>query len=123
MKRALYAVAIIMAAAGSSTSAHHSYSAYDTTRLVDIEGTVDEFVWIAPHSLLVVRTDEARVYTAEWRAPIGLERVGIERDTLKRGERIVISGNPHRDIDKNGIVNLKSVRRLTDGWKWPAQSS
>jgi hypothetical protein len=71
MKRALSVVAIIMATAGSSTSAHHSYSAYDMTRLVDIEGTVDEFVWIAPHSLLIVRTDEARVYKAEWRAPIG----------------------------------------------------
>jgi hypothetical protein len=122
LKQALCAVAIIAATAGSSTSAHHSYAVYDTTRLVEVEGIIEEFEWIAPHSLLRVRTDEARLYTAEWRPPIGLERVGIERDTLKKGDRIVITGNPRRDFDESGIVNFKSVRRLADGWEWPART-
>ena len=122
MKRVLCAVAIIAATTGTSTFAHHSYAAYDTARIVEIEGVIENFEWIAPHSLLKVRAADARLYTAEWRAPIGLQRAGIERDTLKTGERIAITGNPRRDFDESGVVNFKSVRRLADGWKWPASS-
>jgi hypothetical protein len=122
MTRVIYAIAIIASAAGNSTSAHHSYAPYDLTRTVEIEGVIEEFEWIAPHSLLKVRSDEARLYTAEWRAPVGLQRIGIERDTLKEGERIVITGNPRRDFDESRILNFKSVRRLADGWRWPTSS-
>jgi len=120
MKRVLCAVAIVAATAGTPTSAHHSYAAYDTARIIEIEGVIEDFEWVAPHSLLKVRADDARLYTAEWRAPIAMLRAGIERDTLKKGERIVITGNPRRDFDESGVLNFKSVRRLADGWKWPA---
>ena len=51
---------------------------------------------------------------------MALQRVGIERDTLEIGQRIIVAGNPHRDFDANGVLNFKSVRRLADGWTWPA---
>ena len=48
-----------------------------------------------------------------------LQRRGVQQDTLKTGDRIVVSGNPHREFEQNRILNFKSVRRLSDGWKWP----
>jgi len=120
MKRLLCAVAIITGTAASSASAHHSYAAYDRERVVEIEGIIEDFAWVAPHSLLKVRTDASRLVTVEWRAPVALQREGIERDTLKKGERIIVTGNPHREFDGNGVLTFKSVRRLADGWKWPA---
>ena len=120
MTRVLCAVAIIVGAAASSASAHHSYAAYHRDQVVEIEGVIEDFAWVAPHALLKVRTDTSRLVTVEWRAPVALQRVGIERDTLEIGQRIIVAGNPHRDFDANGVLNFKSVRRLADGWTWPA---
>jgi|SRR5687768_12539063 len=120
MNRVLFALTIAIVAAGSSLAAHHSYSAYDRTRLVEIEGVIDEFEWRAPHSLLKVKDDDDRLYIFEWQAPLWLQqRAGVQQDTLKKGDRIVVAGNPHRGFDENRILNFKSVRRLADGWQWP----
>ena len=119
MKRVVVALALATAAAGSSLSAHHSYSAYETDRLVEVNGVIDVFEWRAPHSLLKVRSDDDQLYIFEWQAPSSLQRRGIAEDTLKSGDRIVVTGNPHREFERNRILNFKSVRRLADGWKWP----
>jgi hypothetical protein len=119
MKRVVVALVLATAAAGSSLSAHHSYSAYETNRIVEVDGVIDEFEWRAPHSLLKVRGDDASLYIFEWQAPLSLQRRGIQPDTLKTGDRIVVTGNPHREFEQNRILNFKSVRRLSDGWKWP----
>ena len=119
MKRVVIALAIVAVAAGSPLSAHHSYSAYETTRLVEVEGVVDEFELRAPHSLLKVKADDGGLYIFEWQASGSLQRRGIQQDTLKPGDRIVATGNPHREFEQNRILNFKSLRRLADGWKWP----
>jgi hypothetical protein len=119
MKRILFAVAMATAVAGGSLAAHHSYSAYHTDQIVEIEGVIDEFEWRAPHSLLKVKTDNGSLHIFEWQAPGSLQRRGVQQDTLKAGDRIVVSGNPHREFEQNRILNFKSVRRLSDGWKWP----
>jgi hypothetical protein len=112
-------VIVATAVLGSSPSAHHSYSAYETTRLVEVEGVIDEFEWRAPHSLLKVKSDDNQIYVFEWQAPLWLQRRGIQHDTLRTGDRIHVTGNPHREFEQNRILNFKSVRRLEDGWKWP----
>ena len=119
MNKVLCAVVFTAAVAGSSTSAHHSYAAYHTDRLIEIEGILEELEWINPHALLKVRTEDSRLYTAEWRGPYAMRRFGIRSDTLQKGDRLVITGNPRRDLDESGVVNLKSIRRLDDGWRWP----
>jgi hypothetical protein len=119
MKRALCA-ALLMIAAGPTSTAHHSYAAYHTDRLIDVEGVVEAFDWISPHSLLKIRADDGRLYIGEWRAAAAMHRTGVDRDTLRLGDRLVVSGNPRRDIDDSGVVNIKAIRRLADGWRWPA---
>jgi hypothetical protein len=58
------------------------------------------------------------IYSLEWMAPAGMERAGIRRDTLKAGDRLILTGNPHRQIAENGVVRLRSAQRPADGWKW-----
>ena len=119
MKRAIFAFAIVAAATGVSVSAHHSYSAYDTGRIMEVQGVLEEFEWVAPHSLIKVKDEEGRLYIFEWQAPFSLQRRGVQQDTLKKGDRLVLTGNPHRGFDENRILNFKSVQRPADGWKWP----
>ena len=98
-------------------SAHHSYAAYDMKRLVEVDGTLEAFEWISPHSLLRVRSHGV-LYSFEWRAAFAMERIGVQRDSLKAGDRLILTGNPRHDIDETGVVNLKSVLRPSDGWGW-----
>ena len=118
MKRTICAVAILAGMAGGRASAHHSYAAYDTTRFVEIEGVINEFKVMSPHTLLTVKAGDGRIYTAEWLAIPALKRSNIDAATLRADERIVISGNPRRDFDESGIMNLKGVVRPSDGWTW-----
>ena len=118
MKRTVCAAVILAAMAGGRASAHHSYAAYDTTRFVDIEGVIDEFKVMSPHTLLMVKAEDGRIYKGEWLAAAALQRNGIDAGTLKAEERIVIRGNPRRDFGESGIMNLKGVRRPADGWTW-----
>jgi hypothetical protein len=118
MKRLLGALALIAVAATGRVAAHHSYAAYDTTRLVEIEGVVEDFQMMSPHSLLKVTDDNGRSYTFEWLATNGMRRWGIESDTIKKGERVVAGGHPRRDFDESAILNCRSVRRMSDGWTW-----
>ena len=120
MTRTVIAVAIVAALAGTSrVSAHHSYAAYDTSRIVEINGVIEEFHMISPHSLLKVKAEDGRVYTFEWLAIAAIKRWGIDAETLKVGDRLVVGGQPRRDIEESGILNCKSVLRPSDGWKWP----
>jgi uncharacterized protein DUF6152 len=119
MTRGLLVFAIVAAAARISLSAHHSYSAYDTDRIMEVEGVLDAFEWVAPHSLIKIKDEEGRLYIFEWQAPFSLQRRGVQQDTLKKGDRLVLTGNPHRGFEENRILNFKSVRRPDDGWKWP----
>jgi hypothetical protein len=118
MKRMIVALAVATVSAGVALSAHHSYSAYEK-RIVEVQGVLEDFEWIAPHSLLKVRDADQNLYIFEWQAPFSLQRRGIQKDTLKTGDRIIVTGNPHREFETNRILNFKSVKREADGWKWP----
>jgi hypothetical protein len=120
MRRILCAAVLAVAVTGPTASAHHSYSSYDTSQILEVEGVLEQLDWIAPHSLFRVRSDEGRLYLGEWRAPFAMERMGFTKDTLHVGDRIVLAGNPKRDFDVSGVMNLKSVRRPADGAKWPS---
>ena len=113
------ALVLTIVAAGGSLAAHHSYSAYETNRLVEVQGVLEEFEWRAPHSLIKVKDDEGRLYIFEWQASGSLQRRGVQEDTLKKGDRLVLTGNPHRSFEENRILNFKSVKRPADGWKFP----
>ena len=43
MKHVLIAIAVAAAVTSTSLSAHHSYSAYELDRLVEVDGVLDEF--------------------------------------------------------------------------------
>jgi hypothetical protein len=117
MKRMLMATLALAVLTGGAAAAHHSYGAYDRTKVLEIEGTLESFEWINPHSFLKIRQGDA-IYLFEGQAVRGLERLGVTRDTFKTGDRLVLSGNPRHDVDETRVVNLASIHRPADGWRW-----
>jgi len=109
-------------ASGSSIFGHHSFAAYYfEEQSVTIEGTLVEFEYRAPHAWvhLSVADDSGamRQYAAEWSNPNRLSRDGITKETLKAGDRVIITGAPGRNASENRI-HLKRIERPADGWKW-----
>ena len=84
-----------------SLFAHHGTAAYDTTRSVTVTGTLTEFRFINPHAQLFfdVKNDKGEVekWQAELTAPNKLNRAGWDKDTLKAGDSITVSGFVTKD--------------------------
>jgi len=85
----------------AALSAHHSFAPYfDSTRKVDISGTVKEYESRNPHSYLHVNAvDEngrTREYVCESHGVTQLSRIGITPSLFKPGTKIRIRGSASR---------------------------
>jgi hypothetical protein len=104
---------------GGSAQAHHAYALYLEDRTVSIEGALAQFVYRSPHTIVTLKTADSETYHAEWWDRRELASVGVTPDTLRIGDRIVLTGSPGRNPDDH-ILHVKGVRRIADGWRWPA---
>ena len=123
MTLVLVAVAIVVTSA-VRLSAHHSFTAaYDSTKRVEIEGVVKEFVWRNPHSFvrIEVTTKEGttELWNLEWGSTTQLQaaKYPVTRTTIKPGDHIVAGGEPGRDPAAKR-VGIFSIKRRIDGWEW-----
>jgi len=84
-------------------AAHHSTSAFDSERVVKIEGEVTQFRWINPHASIkidgVTEGDDVLdgLWTVEMTAPNVLLNQGWKRSSLKQGDWVTIFVNPLRN--------------------------
>ena len=85
---------------------------------ITVEGTVAEFNIRNPHSFINIEvTDEEGNVTrwgGEWGGVTQLSQGGVNRFTLKIGDRIVIDGAPPRDPNDNKLLVRRVVRPATD---------
>ena len=105
--------------------AHHSFAAhYFEERSVTIEGMLVDFEYRAPHAWVHLSVTEqsgaVQQYSAEWANPNRLSRDGITKETLKVGDRVIITGSPGRNAGENRL-HLKQIERPADGWRWNAR--
>ena len=88
--------------------AHHSTAAFDTEKVVRLEGTITQFRWINPHASIKINGDASEgidgLWTVEMTAPNILLRQGWKRNSLNEGDKVVLFVNP-----------LKNTVTLNDG--------
>lgn len=116
-------LACIVLAAGGALSAHHSQSAYEPTKTVTIEGTLERVSWANPHSLFFVNArpsdkpaDAPVRWSVEGPNPRSLEMAGWARADAKIGEKIAMTGRPRRDGKPDMLVvavTLASGRHIS----------
>lgn len=124
LKRTSFLLAAVLALAAPAYS-HHSFAAdYLEDQSVTYEGTISEFQYRNPHALVIFTARDERgelqTYAAEWGGTTRLDAWGITTDTLKAGDRIVITGAPGRKAGDRKL-HLKKIRRPLDGWQWSAE--
>ena len=84
-----------------STSAHHGTAVFDMTNLTTIKGTVTRFEFMNPHALIYmdVNGENGKVesWVCEESSNNHLSRVGWEKNSLKEGDRVTITGHRARN--------------------------
>ena len=95
--------------------AHHSFAAeYDEHHLVTLSGTITKVSWKNPHVMLNMDAKDDGGNLANWEvelaSPNGLLRQGWKVDSLKPGDRVVVTGYGARDGS-----HLASARKVVLG--------
>ena len=122
MKRTVVsAFAIGVAVYAMTAHAHHSIAgAYDTSQQVTIEGVVTRFQFVNPHPYLVAEVKDGGGKAQPWRLEMDnrweLVEIGVDNETLKPGDRIVVTGSPARNQAQS--LYVRKLERPADGFRY-----
>ena len=100
--------------------AHHGNASYGNAKQLTVKGTVTEWDWLNPHTLLKidVKDDRGEVvnWVVEWSAPSSLINFGINKQTFKPGDEVTVvmitpdNGAPVGRIQRVMLANGKWLR-------------
>ena len=119
MKSRFLTLMLVMACLpGVAAFAHHSFAGtYIEDKTVKLEGTVAEFNIRNPHSFISIEVTEkdgkVTRWGGEWGGVTQLSQGGVNRFTLKPGDKIIIDGAPARDSSDHKVLVRKVVRPAT----------
>ena len=87
----LLALAALLMPAGPAL-AHHSNSAFQVDKVIELKGVVTQWKWTNPHIWIGLSVDDGKGGKAEWaiegRPPGVLGRAGWSRNIIKVGDTI-----------------------------------
>ena len=111
--------AFVPAIRGSIVFAHHSIaSIYDEDHQIMLEGVVTRFTYVNPHPVLMLTVIDDKGRSQVWRLEMdnrgGLAEVGFGVQTLKPGDRLLVTGSPARTIPHS--MYLRKLERPADGF-------
>jgi hypothetical protein len=117
--------AALVAGHALAAAAHHSFSAeYDREKPITLTGAVTKLEWTNPHARIYIDVKDETGTVVNWDfelgPPNGLMRQGWNRNSLRAGQIVTISG--FRSKDEEHVANARSVN-LPDGRQVFAGSS
>jgi len=96
--------------------AHHSFAAYDMTRVESAKGAIKEFHWSAPHCAIVVTIEQPDGATKDLLlvsgAPEMFARQRFEPRSFRPGDKVEVSWHPNRNGSDGGSL---ATLTLPDG--------
>jgi len=106
--------------------AHHSLApVYDTTQQVSLEGVITHFHFVNPHPYLTLEVRPESAEAQQWRLEMDNRRelveVGMDEQTLKAGDRVLVKGNPIRDGSR--ALYIRVLDRPSDGFQYSQPGS
>ncbi len=101
--------AVFLCVLASAAHAHHSNTAFDTSRSVEWRVVVTEFKFVNPHAYVYFTMPDAAGKLVNGRCELGartaLTHLGWTIDTVKPGEKITVKGAPGRNEASVCMVN------------------
>lgn len=118
MRHGIVGSALVLASTGAA--AHHSIAAvYDGTRQQRLEGVVADFQFVNPHPFVFI-TVAAGNADERWRLEMDnrfeLQNAGMTADTLKPGDRVIVTGSIGRTEPR--ILYIRQLDRPADGFRY-----
>jgi hypothetical protein len=118
----LFVIAVVgILTMAMASYAHHSFAAtYDESKTMEIKGKIVAFQFRNPHSFVTVEVTEASGKKVRWGVEgpgsTQLANSGIQNDTLRYGDEVVVSGNPSRSPGESKL-RLRTMKR-PDGFSF-----
>src|SRR3954469_20586046 len=113
MKRLLFAAAGMIAVAGVSLLAHHSFAAeFDINKPITLSGTVTKVEWVNPHVYVYLDVKDTSGKVTAWAlsslGPAAARRAGVTRANFGQGQTVTINGYHAKDNS-----NFAFMRKMT----------
>ncbi|HUN25169.1 MAG TPA: DUF6152 family protein [Steroidobacteraceae bacterium] len=114
--KVIVAASIVLASAGGTASAHHSFAMFDQTQTKTLVGTVKQVQWTNPHIWVevLVMDDKTKLpvqWSIEGGSPNALGRMGWKRSSIKEGDAVVMTIHPL----KNGTNGGSMMKVMVNG--------
>jgi hypothetical protein len=98
---------------------HHAIGAiYDAARRLTLEGVVSGVRFVPPHPFVDIDVTRPDGKTLRWRLELDnhfeLVGVGMTADTLKPGDKVIVTGSGARNQDRS--LYVRSLERPSDGF-------
>jgi hypothetical protein len=104
---AVMVVAVVLLMVSGPVMAHHGKTAFDMDKLTVLKGTITRFEFVNPHAIIYIDVIGDKGSVEHWLAESSsnnhLSRGGYDKNSLKPGDQVTISG--HRA--KNGANTLE----------------
>ena len=120
------ALAVVLLSVSIPMLAHHGTAAFDMDKLTAVKGTVTKFEFMNPHALIYLDVVTSKGNVEHWMAEDSsnnhLSRIGWDKNTLKPGDVITVTG--HRAKNAARVLELQCPECLvtdSQGKVWPYQ--
>src|SRR5262245_49994024 len=108
LERLVIIAALALIIFGGTLWAHHSVAGYDTQKVITVHGVIKEFNWRNPHVYIVwdVKDESGKVveWAGELSSPTTMIQLGMNRNSLKPGDEVLISLHPSRTSNPLGVI-------------------
>jgi hypothetical protein len=122
--RLIFAVSAGLLLSSAGVYAHHSFAGtyLEDAPPMKVEGTLKEFLLRNPHSFIQVegqdpKSGEMVRWSIEWGAAGQLSQQGVGRESLRVGDKVVVTGSPGRNPAEHRL-RMREIQRPSDGWSW-----
>jgi hypothetical protein len=101
-------------AASSAVMAHHSFAMFDQDNQIELEGVVQEFKFVAPHTFIILNVKQEDGSIESWSlegvSPSALTREGWSKASLKPGDEIKLKIAPLRSGAPGGAWVTQKIK-------------
>jgi Family of unknown function (DUF6152) len=88
--------------------AHHSGAMFDRTKVLRLEGTIVKYDYVNPHSWITLTVPDPQGKPVMWGVegftPNAMKNWGLTPNTVKPGDKLVVTVHPLRDGRKGGSI-------------------
>ena len=109
--------ALALLSLASPAAAHHP-PRFDRCKLYTIEGNVQRVDWGNPHVKLSIKTEDGATYDLIWRSIQQLTLAGVQKDAVRVGDRLVVTGSKQSEDGDHVSLLLSELHNASDGVQW-----